>query len=142
MTMFAIQVITGPYAGWFVSYLCWTVISILALTTGNPTYTISIKGVRWVWSISQGYLLLRGTWSYLHFNRGSVLPYARLCKLSLENLFDCELYIQTIWYKITEQRLYDIYKETLYTSIQNCSRGSTYPHLTDNFTLQSSCVSQ
>jgi hypothetical protein len=35
-------------------------------------------------------------------------------------------------YKIIEQRLYDIYKQTLYTSIQNCS---IYQHLTDNFTL-------
>ena len=40
-------------------------------------------------------------------------------------------------YKLIEQRLYDIYKQTLNASIQNCSRGSIYQHLTDNFTLQS-----
>ena len=60
-----------------------------------------------------------------------------LRKLGLEYLFDCELYTTNYMYKIIEQRLYDIYKQTLYTSIQNCSRGSIYQHLTANFTLQS-----
>ena len=60
-----------------------------------------------------------------------------LRKLGLEYLFDCELYTTNYMYKLIEQRLYDIYKQTLNASIQNCSRGSIYQHLTDNFTLQS-----
>jgi hypothetical protein len=52
--------------------ICWTVISILALTTGNPVYLVLIKGARRVWPVSRGCLLLRGTWSYLWCLQGSV----------------------------------------------------------------------
>jgi hypothetical protein len=56
---------------------------MLALTTGNPVYLISTKGSRLVWTASRGCLLLRGTWSYLHICRGSVLPHTRFCLLDM-----------------------------------------------------------
>jgi hypothetical protein len=58
-------------------------ISILALTTGNPVYLISTKAARRVWPVSRGCLLLRGTWSYLRICRRSVLPYTRFCNCLL-----------------------------------------------------------
>jgi hypothetical protein len=45
--------------------LCWTVVSILALLTGNPVYLISTKDARRVWPVSRGCLLIHSTWSYL-----------------------------------------------------------------------------
>ena len=54
--------------------ICYTVISILALTTGNPVYLISTKGARRVWPVSRGCLLLRGTWSYLFISWGPCCP--------------------------------------------------------------------
>jgi hypothetical protein len=59
--------------------LCYTVVSILALTTGNPVYLILIRGARRVWPVSRGCLLLRGTWSYLRICRGSMLPHNKFC---------------------------------------------------------------
>jgi hypothetical protein len=63
--------------------LCKTVMSILALTTGNPVYIISTEGARRMWPVFKGCLLLRGTWSYLRICRGSVLPYTRFCNCLL-----------------------------------------------------------
>jgi hypothetical protein len=57
--------------------ICQTVISTLALTTGNPVHLISTKGVRRVWPVSRGCLLLPGIWSYLRIFRRSMLPYTR-----------------------------------------------------------------
>jgi hypothetical protein len=54
--------------------LCYTVVCILALTTGNPVYLISTKGARWVWPVSRGCLFLLGTWSYLRIFRVRVAP--------------------------------------------------------------------
>jgi hypothetical protein len=59
--------------------ICYTVISILALTTGNHVYLISTKGARQEWLVSRGCLLPRCTWSYLRICRRSVLSYTRFC---------------------------------------------------------------
>jgi hypothetical protein len=73
--------------------ICWMicliqfvrlVISILALTTGNPVYLILTKGARRVWPVSRGYLLLHGTWSCLRICRRCVLPYTRFCNCLLD----------------------------------------------------------
>jgi hypothetical protein len=40
--------------------ICYTVIPILALTTGNPVYLISTQGARQVFPVSRGCLLLGG----------------------------------------------------------------------------------
>ena len=44
---------------------------------GNPNQ--QTKGLRWVWPVSRGCLLLHGTWFCLRFCRRSVLPYTRFC---------------------------------------------------------------
>ena len=67
--------------------ICWTVISILALTTGYPVFLISTKGARRVWPVSRGCLLLRGTWSRLCICRRSVLPYTRICNCLLDYVY-------------------------------------------------------
>jgi hypothetical protein len=62
-----------------------------ALTTGNPVYLISNKGARWLWPVSIGCLLFRGTRSYLRICRGPVLPYTRFCICLLD--YDYVLHI-------------------------------------------------
>jgi hypothetical protein len=86
--------------------LCYTVISILALTTGNLVYLNSTKGARRVWPVSRECLLLLGTWFYLHFKivRGPCCPtldfvlWLRL-NILLSSLFDfrpsCVNWLQT-----------------------------------------------
>jgi hypothetical protein len=59
--------------------LSYTVVSELALRTGNSVYLISTKDVRRVWPVSSGCLLLLGTWSYLCICRGSVLHCTWFC---------------------------------------------------------------
>jgi hypothetical protein len=66
-------------------------ISVMALTVGNPVHLISTKGARWVWLFSRGCLLLCGTWSYLCNRWRSVLPYTRFCNCLLD--YDYVLYI-------------------------------------------------
>jgi hypothetical protein len=50
---------------YFFHTLCHAVISIMALTTCNPVYLISIRGFRQMWPVSKGHLLLRVILSYL-----------------------------------------------------------------------------
>jgi hypothetical protein len=79
MTLFAITNYHRPIC-WmicFIQFVSHSVISILALTTGNPVYLIATKGTRRVWPVSRGCLLLLGTWSHLRNCRRSVLPFTR-----------------------------------------------------------------
>jgi hypothetical protein len=65
-------IITGLYAEWFVSY---SLLDCRFHTSWLWRRVISTKGARQVWSVSRGYLLLRGTLSYLCIYRGSMLLY-------------------------------------------------------------------
>jgi hypothetical protein len=64
---------------------------LLRHTKGNPVYLISTKGIRQVWPVSRGCLLLRSIWSYLRICRRSMLPYTRFCNCLLD--YDYVLHI-------------------------------------------------
>jgi hypothetical protein len=85
---------------WMICFisLCKIVISVLALTMGNPVYLISTKGARRVWPVSRRCLLLRYTWSYLRVCWGSVLPYTRICNCPSDNDYVSHIVIFSILY--------------------------------------------
>jgi hypothetical protein len=91
MTLFGITNYHWPIC-WLICFILYlTVVSILALMTGNPVYLISTKGALRMWPVSRGCVLLRGSWSYLCICRGSVLAYTRFCNCLLD--YDYVLHI-------------------------------------------------
>jgi hypothetical protein len=86
--------------------ICWTVISTLTLTTGNPENLISTKGARRVWRVSRGCLLLLDTWSYLRICRRSVLPYTRF--------FNCLLNYDYVLHNVNFAILYVPWLKNVY----------------------------
>jgi hypothetical protein len=65
-----LQIITGPYAGWFVSYPLLDCRFHAGFDDGNPVYLISTKGAQRVWPVRRGCLLLLTSWSYFRICGG------------------------------------------------------------------------
>jgi hypothetical protein len=90
-----------------------------------------LKAARRVWAVSRGYLLLRGTGSYLCICRKSVMPYTRFCNCLLITITFYTLLNSLfciIYYFISRSRIFHLYWDVTIAGegLQNLGLCSTH----------------